>query len=487
MSILEKVYLANVVMYLKTIQTAVKFIRINKKCKDALEILRCNPGYSSENIEYSIDHIEMLDVEKGFFVELSLFPNIETIRLNTYEFSFQILSRLPSHFKKIEIANQISLINSSYVNELLLYKDYITSMELSYLHDPIDLTQFHQLRRVKVSFSYSCQLNYENLFGFKKHLFNYVYLTLIPKMSLNFFKELDQYNFKQLIVNCNNNEDVTNELLQIENIQNRIIILHKCVGYNQQNKQFLYSSFEFDDYNSLDYDLLNKYFPCKIKTNFGDGDDFVSLEKLNSLCHCDMCGKAKYILPTTVTRLKTNSNCLNIEKLQLKELHLLKDNDYFIPTSVTKLIVEEKSKINFGTPCNVVDLTFFNNTPSFRQWNCLTSLTLSQCDICNSFSTITSLKTMSVHSCNIRTSIDELYPLSLTILKIDYTLLPKKLNVQSLSILTFPTSLSKLTVGIVSRINESNLSDINLNSFVVFTHIPFNVKIVNSNTPKCLS
>ncbi|KAL7717384.1 Leucine-rich repeat containing protein [Entamoeba marina] len=55
MAQLEKIYLMNVILYLNSLHVLLEFIQINKKCKEALQMLHINPFYSTHTLRKEID------------------------------------------------------------------------------------------------------------------------------------------------------------------------------------------------------------------------------------------------------------------------------------------------------------------------------------------------------------------------------------------------------------------------------------------------
>ena len=71
--ILEKIYLANVILYIPSIEDIIKIKFINKKCLDSTNIIRIyekRPKYFNENKKI---------IPSNLF---EIFPNIETIECN---------------------------------------------------------------------------------------------------------------------------------------------------------------------------------------------------------------------------------------------------------------------------------------------------------------------------------------------------------------------------------------------------------------------
>ena len=141
---LEKIYLANVVLYLDHVITAERFTMINKKCKDALQILHINPCYpiSKEHEYFMTKECNYLQ-QKMFLKEISLFPHLQTIRFTDQ--TIQFLPLIPSHISLFQLpaipSHSPLLSNEKYYTK-------IVSMTLKHPPNEIDLSKFTRLKQL---------------------------------------------------------------------------------------------------------------------------------------------------------------------------------------------------------------------------------------------------------------------------------------------------------------------------------------------------
>ncbi|ELP86761.1 hypothetical protein EIN_308770 [Entamoeba invadens IP1] len=146
---LEKVFIANVVMYIDTIETALLLIQVNKKCKDALEILHINPGFANKlSLNQKLKEDDLFEYFRVLSKEISLFPHIQTFVLQQRQNVFLgCLPYLPKESQLVmKLAGYVSL-------EEILSENYlmrIVEVDLMF-HSDLQLTVLINLKKVRLT------------------------------------------------------------------------------------------------------------------------------------------------------------------------------------------------------------------------------------------------------------------------------------------------------------------------------------------------
>ncbi|KAL7715672.1 Leucine-rich repeat containing protein [Entamoeba marina] len=188
---LEKLFLTKVVNYLDSVETAILFFSINKKCAMISTMLKINPFYDRETIEK----------------EIILFPNIETLRCTTYFLKDK--KKLPTSIKYIHLFNTFNYeshfekdIPKKFLSLVTSFKTYLTKLSI--------LKQMDNLEFLKV-------ICYEN-----------------RKINGEIFKELGHNNnLKTVVVDTRecDNKFVIKPLLQFDPKNIKIVLI--CSELNE--------------------------------------------------------------------------------------------------------------------------------------------------------------------------------------------------------------------------------------------------------------
>ncbi|BFU25897.1 hypothetical protein CL6EHI_001170 [Entamoeba histolytica] len=371
---LEKMFLANVILYLETLETLYQFQMINSKCFDAVKMLRINPGLKPQNMINNPE--EMTSVGYSFTKELQFFPLLETLKLTF--FSPLILCCIPTSVKRIYLQKEI---DDEQVSFLLPLKEKIVELKLFTYDSPIDLEQFPLL--TKISLRTYCSVptttNYlEQFFTNKNHRFELVHVKMLKFFEESFIQTLNEYNIRSLVIDLNDlNQirkvlDISTKCIRdikiccsswIEGLNSKVVTVNDNWTYqkNIQFEELLKEMYipklnvinlqeinlkKFDFLRSLSFDkcevdALN--LPKEIHHITLKESDIFHIEQLTSLqelilINCTFLSS----LPIHCTKLKMDQCLFNIPKIpidnELKELDLFKSNadiSYF--TNLTNL------------------------------------------------------------------------------------------------------------------------------------------------------
>ncbi|KAL7718765.1 Uncharacterized protein QTN25_003722 [Entamoeba marina] len=431
MTQLEGIYLANVVMFIDTLETAQKFTLINKKSKDAAEMLRINPSYTSQLL---IDDPSYEAIKPSLFAhELELFPNLETVRIRY--FSPFILNFIPKHVQRIVIND---LVDADQIVSLQAFKERIVEMNIFSYDEPIDFSQFPNLKRLTLKVHLSDFNSLSKYFCSKTQRIDFVRINFLNRVDIDFLKQhLDYAIFKLVIEESKVSID---ELLDIPNPFRRLSFCTKQ-WRNTLNDNVIITGTHWNyDPNPKFLLSLQQYFIANITV---DSKESINLDSFNSINNVKLVGTNNQLtctLPSSVTSLTYEKDCSRVDgEFKLKQLELI-ENFQNHPSfeSITKLTIS-KTKLD--------DLKVFNNIKElylsgvmqvelpFPKLTKLTKLTLDSCTLPSTISMLTNLIDLRIDiNSNNTIDVSNFYPSSIQSLICNSNYLSQHMNITSLSI-----------------------------------------------------
>ncbi|KAL7711832.1 Leucine-rich repeat containing protein [Entamoeba marina] len=449
MTSLQKVFLANVALFLKDKSTVQTFSLINKKCLDALHILHVNPYCNSKTLVRNRD--------TSVVEETSIFPNLETICFDTKESFKEKCFSLPSQIKRI-ILHQTPQDINDYPSSI---KNMIVEMNVTFI---IDIQQFKSLEKLTLDLttSFGTPLAITDCFINKKSL-ETLKIKFCNTIDVNFFKSVDDFNIHHIFAFC----DVTfghsklQEILSIPKI-NRYVHFTTNQWYNEIDHNVMVLSDTFNIYNNIfDKELLRNY---NISNVCIRGEKYIpSVIDLHDLPHIQSLKIQQdcvVIPPPHLTSLMFVKNYKRIQTNNLKELHVsLFDGDIVVPSGVTSLTLSNCNGNVIFEGNNLKELHICQqHMITIPTTNQLTSISLYRARISTSLNTLKHLQFLSIHDTKSTININDLYPTSLKTLDCDDTFVPLTSNITNLEV-TYNSSHS------LNLTRLSNLKELILHSF----------------------
>ncbi|KAL7717401.1 F-box domain-containing protein [Entamoeba marina] len=424
MTFLDEQQLVHIVKYLKSVNNAISFIIVSKKCLKTMELVNNNPCYHKMLVNNKNTYKSMIDVVNCVEQELSLFPSLQTIVLDTGEFSLQILSILASQKKPIAYLTPIS--NDDVFLKLGRFIDLLVDINLYGIRVYVDLCQFPNLRNVKLETWIYGSVDYSKLFPNTSKHFNKVRIVLQQSFSTFFFKCIDTYSIDNLIVDINDNKTFQ-KFSNIPNILQHAKVVCKQMSQHALDSSCIFDSIYFDNTDcTLQHQIIKNYLPTTLSSwieSDYDMSNFSCINEYYAYGECSIC------LPNSLTKLWLfpNTQCSNLNDLNLKELVVFNEFDITIPSTITRLELANERKVIFTNPSSLIELSVDSDFLSlpFNQFNNITKLEIVECSFNTPLTSLTSLQYLCLgNSCEINVDLNTFYPTSLTYLESLYTLIP---------------------------------------------------------------
>ncbi|EDR23662.1 hypothetical protein EDI_237490 [Entamoeba dispar SAW760] len=211
---LPKVFLSEVVHYLKSLENVYTFTLVNKKCKSAVENLTCNPGFCRGS------EITSAEEQSTFIKEVQLFPRLSTIKISN--FSSFLLRYNPHHIQQIMFLTEIDSTQIQFIGNL---KEKITVLSLFVYDDIVDLSQFKNLQRV----SLRVHLNHSSLVEFfpntNQHL-QFVRVKFQYYVDEEFINSLPLYLFDKTVLEFDTKDRLEYIISSVPSIFSRSTIVY---------------------------------------------------------------------------------------------------------------------------------------------------------------------------------------------------------------------------------------------------------------------
>ncbi|KAL7714340.1 F-box domain containing protein [Entamoeba marina] len=145
---LERIYLMNVILYLDSLSTFKKFVKVSKDCKEAFEMLHKNPNYSFRTTEEELkifSQSKSLQTIEGHFDDIKDFKcRMYTTYAEPYDSNKSYYE--PSETHRNEIEDKIKEINNC-CKQIVTLKLFATTS-----YGRFDFSQFEILQKIFLSF-----------------------------------------------------------------------------------------------------------------------------------------------------------------------------------------------------------------------------------------------------------------------------------------------------------------------------------------------
>ncbi|EKE38724.1 hypothetical protein ENUP19_0301G0007 [Entamoeba nuttalli] len=432
---LESVFLANIILYIDSIETCYKFSMINKKCLESMKFLKINPCFTrnfnknqstQELVTNSIDKIKLM---KEIIKEIELFPNIETYEFAPGTFSIGLMKLLPQTIENI-IIDKITLNTPLCLTKE--DKSKIISMNIT-IQEPIDLSEYPNLRKITIEVDENA---IEQCFTNSKHHFEFVRIKLTENINIPFLKELISFPIDKIVLVflCD---------LEMEKVYNAF---PHFIKRNYIAMEYLYDTMpnsiiplcencklEIDQIDAFDIKLIDKILPTNIFFT-GKNNTPIDLSKMNYLKRIAYEDNSIFLLPNSILSLQANSIPYQILP-NLKDLTLVNaKGEITLPSTLTSLSLRDCHIQIISSNSSNLKMLFTNNhyysiIPSLTS---LTSLKIGHTSISHSFSSLIHLKELIFEDVTINWNIESFYPSSLSYLHCNGNQLPSYLPLTQL-------------------------------------------------------
>ncbi|KAL7717455.1 Leucine-rich repeat containing protein [Entamoeba marina] len=259
MSHLESIYLANVVLFFPSISVAQKFVMINKKCLDVLNIIRIFPVFEEDRWLFDFDQIVRFNKTK------LLFPKAQTIHYSFLCCKYKEL--IPNSIQQYVITPEVQLTS----NEFNRIKDIIVEYQTT-TNDIVDVTDMKILRKINIE----CNTNNLEKFFVNKHKrIEYVKIVFTKMIDIKFLEHIKEYNFEKVVIFVCEKEEL-DKVVQIPNIflfvticfgwwydgiHNNVVIINRYLFQNiEQNNVFMLCT-----NSTVNSNVVNSYYPYYVR------------------------------------------------------------------------------------------------------------------------------------------------------------------------------------------------------------------------------
>ncbi|KAL7716000.1 Leucine-rich repeat containing protein [Entamoeba marina] len=424
MTQLEKVYLANVLLYINSTEDVIKFIQMNKKCQDVPKMLKLlimlekkslkdKPGYFYNENDCIGDMKDTFNMafSNNFF---KLFPNVETVEIFAYElYALKNINKI----KQIRLRNlpKDRTILDNYLNTITEIKCYLTDPIT-----PLNFSMFPNLQKCNITWGYNANIPFEILFPDTNQFLKMIFIQIND--DINVLKGLEKYkNFNKIIVHIygissfNEEDDIQfiNHLKSIATVVTQDISLQNFKNYIFYDEYRSNSITETDCTIELLQQLQKQYYfeQIHVSTCYDYNKEQVTtidFSKQTQLTSISINSKYSTI------QLPNEPN--NLVDFSTKGTPFVND----LPTSLTSLSISHvrEFKNQLKLP-NLLELEISKSNNSF--FSTLTTLTsLSCCGIMftKSISYLTNIYCLELVDCS-KEGIQSFYPSSLKHLRLE--------------------------------------------------------------------
>ncbi|ELP95025.1 hypothetical protein EIN_252590 [Entamoeba invadens IP1] len=338
---LEKVFLANVILYVDCLDTVKLFSQVSKKCQEVLLILKVNPIFPRKNTPSTtslcnVFSNDKIDLVKRIKSELKLFPNLQTYQFSSGMFSMGLLRILPKHIKNIVIG--LSTINSP---DIFSEEDKAKIVSMSVVSsEPFDLSQFPNLRRVSLVID---EDDYISCFTDKTHHFDFVKVKLSEPNSLPFLIQADKMPIDRMVVVFDCDVELGKAIKNIPHISQKFYL---TMEYMYETMPLhvtpLYTDgmFEVDQVEAFDTGVLKRVLPTKVYFIGKNGGE-IDLRAFTDLKSVKYEEKSKFCLPSGITQLQVDEPPTQVLP-NLLEMSVEKyDGNLSVPSTLRRLELRE--------------------------------------------------------------------------------------------------------------------------------------------------
>ncbi|EMD43070.1 Hypothetical protein EHI5A_208040 [Entamoeba histolytica KU27] len=232
---LEKVYLANVILYADSLETVKKFIQINKKCDDVRKMIRKAPNLFRKTInreEYCFNKWDGIFIMKRTINEYlaqiarEVFPNINTLILEGGE--------VPRYISQLDSIDRITLYDPPF-DLTLMEKIEDCIVEFIWNYSPVSLVNIGKMKLLK-----RCKID----IGRQKFDINSVFsnkqqhLKILRLSNIGNYKEIEEFkeykNIERVIIEID--DDTKEEYIEQ---MSKYAVLVSDQWYSQLNKNVI--------------------------------------------------------------------------------------------------------------------------------------------------------------------------------------------------------------------------------------------------------
>ncbi|EMS16464.1 hypothetical protein KM1_022770 [Entamoeba histolytica HM-3:IMSS] len=416
MTILEKVYLANVLLYFSDYVDILQFSFINSKCQDTLHIIKQFPY----GIKLSKKLYQVFKMNKKVNKILDIIPNIESITVPNVLY----VSIINKNIQQLGIER----ITVPQIIQLKQYDSIVAIKIIIGYNEFIDLRPYHQLKRI-----YIVDINNTDEAMFiLDHLKRYLFFRYksVGFSVQKIYDRLKDCDIEKIIFDIISDED--------NNISKSILRRLPHVFFYKRVFSGNDTDFQLFTYHGKNLKVINEsrnlttqfnalYFPSKLsfKTIPSYIQNFTQLTSISS-DYCDISN-----LPNNILSFKTMSYIQLMFPQTLNSLTLRLYKNINIPSTLTSLFLED---ITIPLKCEDEETS---NCFNLIKCSLLKELKIQCYDI--EFTSLKSLQHLTkiniirkYPSCISYNN--QLFPLKLQELKCDELLLPKKLRIKKLII-----------------------------------------------------
>ncbi|KAL7718990.1 Leucine-rich repeat containing protein [Entamoeba marina] len=478
MTQLEKVYLANVLLYFDSIEDVIKFIQMNKKCQDVpkmLKLLTMLSRTTNTTPPYFFlhEHNCISEVKEIFNISFSnkfmkLFPNVETIELYSEELYVLKHTNKIKQIRLKALPEDISILNN-YINVITEINCFLRESMKT-----LNFSIFTNLKKCYISWGYSVSTPIETLFPNQKQHLQILFLYIYN--NFNVLKGIEKYNnFNKIIIqlespNQSLSEDEQQRINQLKlftTIITRNITLQNIQNYYIKDNIFKYRLSE-DSYTSELLEQLQKqyYFDrmnLERTYHYEDKQNIFDFSKQTQLTSLKIHTKDSIVqLPNEPNYLidlnLSNSKVLNAFPISLTSLSISGILNINTQLNLPNLLELEVSKPN--------DLFFLSLTT-------LTSLTCCQMKFTKSISCLTNIQCLELVGCS-KEKIQPFYPSSLKHLRFEECKNWDLTDIYDISLISLHLFNKTYSYRFFSSTDDSTYSDENDNNNYSLQEVPLN-------------
>ncbi|KAL7717978.1 Uncharacterized protein QTN25_004677 [Entamoeba marina] len=421
MTTLELPFLANVLLYIDSIQDMINLLLVNKKCREAPLMLRTNPQLNrrlnKDTCPFDLVKTYRKELNGRFEIRsLQIFSKIKTVALTGDELEYY-----KSDIKHIP---QIALRSLPCPDNLSLFQGCIVEFN-GEIKNPINMSVFTKLRICRLTLLEDIPLI--KIFPNKKQKLD------LLRLSINFIYkstnlcQLEQFrDFSKKIVQIDKQSIANaNKILATPLIHSFATVVHNIPFFRSPNALYLgiTISIPYDTFQPLQQFIIQEMeqkhihdiyleYPRKYNT-----DVILDLREMSQI-HSISSTRLPVLSPDTLQQISPNQ-WKNINTFKKNSLHVFNETDTFvIPSTVTSLVSYD-SNPSWDTTLNIIKGHFKNGIPDLIfEATRLTKLHIKNCDIDDSFEPFTSIVDLKFSFCSYSGSPQSIYPTSLKKLSI---------------------------------------------------------------------
>ncbi|ELP84285.1 hypothetical protein EIN_065600 [Entamoeba invadens IP1] len=431
MIVLEKVYLANVLLYFTSSADVVTFSCISKKCQDVLGFIRITPSFIHNSDE-------LATAAKNFFMQFKLFPNLETVVCNRYYFTGFIKEQVVSVVMK----------NMNLYDMPKELQTRVTSSTFSISCSTVDFSQFPELKRICLDI-YSLP-HFADYFTEKDRHFDFLRIKVHNNnIDSDTIKEIAYLNVEKIVFDITDCPDVS-KFLSKQNLPQNVFIFSENYNNRLVGNVLVKNTPLTVISGVLSPQMLSDYFCASLsfRNRVDESWDFRDMTQLEDLSFTE---QPTTIFPSTLTSLHADYFDDSMKLPCLQSLSVKQVTGY-LPMTLTKLCVSDK---NCVFPEGSM-FSFLQNLGSFE-----VSFRPSQSQTLDDM--LTSLTSLSLFPSNSQNNLNEFFKKVSNLKKLECSFENLPLSLPSLECLKIVT-LNSIYQEPISLSLFSNLTELNINA-----------------------